>query len=188
MEKKIIRKYFSLADFLEEQDFLQEQHKSGWKFVELKGINKYIFEKTEAEDFVYQLDVIPDKNDEKAYLQMFREYGWEYITRYNSWYYFRKTRKSADEDMGIFSDADSKLDMIKRSWNIQMASSVSLSILSFYWLFFLRSNVIDSIFPIILGSLFLLLCVAGVTLAIRNYKKFERLKNSIENPMGGGRE
>ncbi len=171
MERKIVRKYFFLADFLEEQNFLQEQHKSGWKFVKLKGTNKYIFEKTEPGDFIYQMDVIPAMKDEEAYLLMFKDYGWEYVTKYSAWYYFRKIKKCSNEDICIFSDASSKLDMIKRGQNVQTAALLCLCVLSAYGMF---SS------PSVLGIVFFIVCIVCV---IRNYIKFRKLKNSIKNPI-----
>ncbi|MGF7144465.1 hypothetical protein HNQ56_002896 [Anaerotaenia torta] len=171
MKKKIIRKHFFLSDFLEEQKFLQKQHRLGWKFVELKGTNKYIFEQAEAEDFIYQMDVIPAIKDEEAYLLMFKDYGWEYVTKYNAWYYFRKIKKCPTEDISIFSDASSKLDMIKRGQNVQTATLLCLCVLSAYWIF---SS------PSVLGIVFFIVCIVCV---IRNYIKFKKLKNSIKNPI-----
>lgn len=45
MKTKKIRKRFELADYLEEEKFLQVQHKKGWRMVNLKlGFSTYIFE------------------------------------------------------------------------------------------------------------------------------------------------
>ena len=45
METKIIKKFFGLADFLDEQKFLEEQHSNGWKFKKFQWLRKYTFEK-----------------------------------------------------------------------------------------------------------------------------------------------
>lgn len=45
METKIIKKFFGLADFLDEQKFLEEQHSNGWKFKKFQWLRKYTFER-----------------------------------------------------------------------------------------------------------------------------------------------
>lgn len=175
MENKIMRKWFLLPDFLEEQDFLQAQHKLGWKFKGLKGINKYIFEKVKVEEFIYQLDVIPPKTNEEIYLQMFKDYGWEYVTKYNTWYYFRKPKNNFDEDLSIFSDVDSKLDMIKRSYNIQIM--ICLFILPYFVVLLSMNNHTFMNIPILISF------ISIVLLSIRNIIKFEKLKKIIKNSM-----
>ena len=44
---------------------------------------------------------------------MFADYGWEYVTRFRHWYYFRKIRTAGD-DMSIFSDSESKVEMCRK--------------------------------------------------------------------------
>ena len=92
METKIIKKFFGLADFLDEQKFLEEQHSNGWKFKKFQWLRKYTFEKVEPEDYVYRLDYNEENKDETDYLQMFDDCGWEYIMKYQTWYYFRKKK------------------------------------------------------------------------------------------------
>ena len=60
METKKEFRWFSIAQHVQEQDYLREQHKKGWKFVKVTGIGIYHFEKCESEDVVYQLDYNPD--------------------------------------------------------------------------------------------------------------------------------
>ena len=51
--------------------------------------------------------------NEEEYIRMFEDYGWEYVTRFRRWYYFRKIR-TAGEDMSLFSDNASKIDMCRK--------------------------------------------------------------------------
>ena len=176
-------KIFLLPEFMEEEKYLEEQHKLGWKFVEIKGISKYIFEATENEDYIYQLDIIPAEEDEEMYIQMLKDYGWEFVTIFNSWYYFRRKRNDSKGDIQIYSDSNSKLDMIKRSLKIQISALLLLTILTVtivpYAMTSLEvgspSTIIKISFIIIYGFLWIL--------SIRNMFKFKKLEKDIANPV-----
>ena len=85
--------------------------------VDLPGI--YSFTKTEPEDMIYRIDFNPQKKEDLAgYHQMFADYGWEYLQDMNEYSYFRKPADVRDED--IYSDNDSRLDMIKRILRTKM--------------------------------------------------------------------
>ncbi|MEG0592884.1 MAG: DUF2812 domain-containing protein [Coprobacillus sp.] len=115
METKVARKYFGLADFLEEQAYLEQQHADGWKFVRFQGLTKYTFEKCNPEQYIYQLDYKEDDKDNDEYIQMFVDCGWEYIMKYQTWYYFRKPKSDiSSQDNGIFTDKESKIEMMKK--------------------------------------------------------------------------
>lgn len=106
------RQVFYIAEFQEEAAWLSFMHRQGWKLASTTGF-KYRFESCPQEDWVYQLDFRDDSVDEESYIQMFADYGWEFVTRFRHWYYFRKIRTAGD-DMSIFSDNESKIDMCRR--------------------------------------------------------------------------
>ena len=56
MDTKKQFKWFTIFEYDKEQDYLREMHKSGWKFVKVKGLGMYHFEKCVPQDVVYQLD------------------------------------------------------------------------------------------------------------------------------------
>ena len=111
--RKTVIRFFIIADYEEEEIWLQSQHKNGWKLLKIIQPCFYIFEKCMPEDVVYRLDY---KNNEENsdYFQIFKDYGWEYIDRCVGWLYFRKSSSEADseQDREIFSDNESRLDMI----------------------------------------------------------------------------
>lgn len=114
-------KFFLLPDYEKEEKYLTEMHKSGWR---LKQISLYIytFEKCEPENVVYRLDFAEQgSKDKQSYLAMFGEYGWEYIQDVNGYSYFRKNADGlAAEDTELFSDNESRLDMMKRIINTRL--------------------------------------------------------------------
>lgn len=117
MNKEIKKeiKFFLLSDYEKEEEYLTDMHKSGWKLKNVKWGSVYTFEKCEPENVVYRLDFAKDKdNDMQYYIAMFGEYGWGYVQDVNGYSYFRKrTDELAVEDTEIFSDSESRLEMIK---------------------------------------------------------------------------
>lgn len=119
----MIRKvrFFSIADFEEEELWLREQHRRGLRFVKCVPPCFYVFEACQPEDVVYRLDY---KNAALGadYLQLFGDYGWEYIQTMFGWCYFRKSASLAqrENDAEIFSDPASKVDMIRHLFQTRM--------------------------------------------------------------------
>ena len=111
--RKTMIRFFTIADYEEEEIWLREQHKNGWKLVKTVLPCFFIFENCTPEDVVYRLDY--KNNTEKGdYLQIFKDYGWEYFNRCAGWLYFRKlvSNTDAEQDSEIFSDDASRVDMV----------------------------------------------------------------------------
>ena len=122
MEKKNVYRIVTIADYEREAVFLGEMHAKGWKLRKvsysiLLVAVKYTFEKCQPEQVSYQLDFYPMKKSERAsYLQLFKDCGWEHITDFNGFSYFRKLHSGieSDAEFEIYNDAAGKLAMVKR--------------------------------------------------------------------------
>ena len=122
MEKKIVYRIFTIADYESEALYFREMHAEGWKLRKvsysiLLFVVKYTFEKCQPEQVSYQLDFYPmEKSERSSYLQLFKDCGWEHITDFNSFSYFRKAHSEieSDAEFEIYNDATGKLAMIKR--------------------------------------------------------------------------
>lgn len=112
MESKIEKKYFGMAEFTEEEKWLEEQHRIGWKIIKTNGA-KYQFERCASEEWIYQLDFKENGMAEEEYIQIFIDCGWEFVLQYGKWCYFRR-KKEDGVNLSIFSDRFSKLDMYTR--------------------------------------------------------------------------
>ena len=71
MEKKVVYRISTIADYDREALYLGEMHAKGWKLKEVSYSNlvvavKYTFEKCQPEQVVYQLDFYPMKKSERA--------------------------------------------------------------------------------------------------------------------------
>ena len=128
MEKKIVYRIFTIADYDREALYLRKMHAEGWKlkkvsYSTLVIVVKYTFEKCKPEQVSYQLDIYPMKKSERAsYLQLFKDCGWEHITDFNGFSYFRKAHSEieSDAEFEIYNDAAGKLAMVKRILTMRM--------------------------------------------------------------------
>lgn len=120
-EKRTVLHFFTIADYEEEENWLHEQHKNGWKLHKMIPPCLYIFEKCAPEDVIYRLDY---KNgaENVNYFQLFTDYGWEYIGRCVGWLYFCKpaSAQNAEQDGELFSDNESKIDLIRHIMKTRM--------------------------------------------------------------------
>lgn len=88
-DRKTEIRFFTIADYEEEEVWLHDQHKNGWKLLKMIPPCFYIFEKCVPDDVVYRLDY-KNNTENDGYFQIFGDYGWEYIGRCVGWLYFRK--------------------------------------------------------------------------------------------------
>ena len=139
MEKKVVYRIATIADYDREALYLRKMHDEGWKLKEVTYSNlvvavKYTFEKCQPEQMSYQLDFYPMKKSERAsYLQLFKDCGWEHITDFNGFSYFRKLHSGieSDTEFEIYNDASGKLAVVKRILIIRMIPILLLFLLIF---------------------------------------------------------
>ena len=112
MRKTFIH-FFTIADYEEEETWLRNQHRNGWKLVKFTAPCFYTFESCEPEDVIYRLDY-KNSTQTDEYMQMLRDFGWEYFAQFLGWLYFRKPASdvNSEEDGELFSDNVSRADMV----------------------------------------------------------------------------
>ena len=153
MEKKIVYRIFTIADYEREALYFREMHAKGWKLRKvsysiLLFAVKYTFEKCHPEQVSYQLDFYPmEKSERASYLQLFKDCGWEHITDFNSFSYFRKVHSEieSDAEFEIYNDAAGKLAMVNRILRLRLVPVLLLLAIHIPFLFILldRSNTFD---------------------------------------------
>ena len=194
MEKKVVYRIFTIADYDREALYLRKMHAEGWKLKKVSYSSlviavKYTFEKCKPEQVSYQLDIYPMKKSERAsYLQLFKDCGWEHITDFNGFSYFRKLHSGieSDAEFEIYNDATGKLAMVKRILTMRMLPILLLFLLIFSALLPIFSKFVSG------GSsfsweLFLIVIIDGVLLIIlaiqisyilwRLFQKWKELSN-----------
>ena len=181
MEKKVVYRIATIADYDREALYLREMHAEGWKLKEVTYSNlvvavKYTFEKCQPEQVSYQLDFYPMKKSERAsYLQLFKDCGWEHVTDFNGFSYFRKPHSEieSDSEFEIYNDAAGKLAMVKRILTMRMLPILILfsALLPVFSKFLSRS----SSFSWELFLIFIIDCVLLIVFAIQISYIFWRL-------------
>lgn len=153
MEKKVVYRIFTIADYEREALYFREMHAKGWKLRKvsysiLLFAVKYTFEKCHPEQVSYQLDFYPMKKSERAsYLQLFKDCGWEHITDFNGFSYFRKAYSEIESnaEFEIYNDAAGKLAMVNRILRLRLVPVLLLLAIHIPFLLKLlnRSNTFD---------------------------------------------
>ena len=186
MEKKIVYRIFTIADYEREALYFREMHAKGWKLRKvsysiLLFAVKYTFEQCHPEQVSYQLDFYPMENSERtSYLQLFKHCGWEHITDFNSFSYFRKAYSEIESnaEFEIYNDATGKLAMVNRILRLRLVPVLLLLAIHIPFLLKLlnRSNTFDLWKFLAVGldiflSLILLLIVSYIGWKLWNKKK-----------------
>ena len=186
MEKKIVYRIFTIADYEREALYFREMHAKGWKLREvsysiLLFAVKYTFEKCQPEQVSYQLDFYPmEKSERTSYLQLFKDCGWEHITDFNSFSYFRKVHSEVElaAEFEIYNDAVGKLAMVNRILRLRLVPVLLLLVIHIPFLLKLlnRSNAYGLWSFLAVGldvflSLILLVIVAYISWKLWHKKK-----------------
>lgn len=162
-------------EYEKEEQYLRYMHQNGWKFIGYR-YGLFHFEECQPEDVVYGSD-FKEKSLDDEYLQLFEDAGWEYISTYLNFVYFRK--KAVDflpeEDRQIYSDAMSRVEMMDNIVRRRLATvlvgftACLYSIISI----FRHSFSVFQLFG-------LLLCVAYICLLLRVGRGYYRLRKQYE--------
>jgi len=183
MESKIEKKNFGIAEFTEEEKWLEEHHNNGWRLIKINR-SKYQFERCDADVWIYQIDFKENGVAEEDYIQMFKDCGWKYVLQYGRWCYFRK-KKEDGADLSIFSDRFSKIDMYTRILKSrQLIVTVALFAiacviewLSIFTTTFKGDGFWDGAAPWIGGGLFV-----ATSFSVNQYIKLRKMVEELKSP------
>lgn len=116
MEKKRYFRFFTIADFEQEQEWLNSMSRSGWNFVHTNGI-VYTFEKGTPGEYIYKID-LPRENMTDAevahYYDFMKECGVEVVDQFKMWRYLRQ--KANSQDFKVANDTLSQLVMVNKAY------------------------------------------------------------------------
>ena len=116
MEKTNLRKFKWFWPWQDEAEeaWLRDMSQQGWHLSAVGLPIVYNFEPGKPKDFVYRLDYPGSyKMDKEDYLQLFMDANWEFIEERTGWYYFRQLAQP-DDDLEIYTDAESKISKYQR--------------------------------------------------------------------------
>ncbi|MED3622951.1 DUF2812 domain-containing protein [Neobacillus thermocopriae] len=132
--KKVFRIFWAWQDHKEEK-WLNEMARKGWALISYKYL--YTFKKIEPTRYIYKLDYkATSDEDVKEYKMIFEETGWEYVTQYGKWHYFR-TLENGNQLTEIYTENEFQIEAYKnllRNLTILLISILIISgiVLSFY--------------------------------------------------------
>ena len=115
MENTIVKhKWFWAWQDDKEEEWLSEMSKQGCHLSKPGFFGRYEFEQGEPKNYVYRLDFMIGKSDQKeTYLQYFTDAGWEYLGEFGNWQYFRILAEG-DSEPEIYTDVSSKIMKYQR--------------------------------------------------------------------------
>jgi len=127
---------FTIADYEKEENFLREMANKGYQFEKITGPGFYQFSENEPRDTIYRLDYWNHKKHEKdEYIQMFEDYGWEYLFDYVDWSYFKSDQNNPNTE--IFSDNESRVDLANRVFKKRYVPGLIIFLLTIFPIFIL---------------------------------------------------
>lgn len=186
-EVKRIFRIFTISDYDKEEEFLQEQHKEGFKCIKYKFPGFYYFEKCEPEEVVYQLDFNDvKKSSREEYLQLYQDAGWEYVYEVNGWNCFRKPVSLEEETPAIFTDRESKIALVDKVVKERMLPLLAIFLCCLlpnigYACFWLSEGGLDRIFRICYCVIFYPLFLYYLWVFLHCGRNLQRLKKDYEN-------
>lgn len=181
---KTIFKLFTLFEYEEEEAFLEDQHKNGWKVTGFKLPGFYKFEKCQSEDMTYRIDFTNEngaKNSE--YRQMFADNGWEFLWSVNGFSIFRKERASASEaNNEIFTDNASKLQMLQKIHQRRLLPLITIFLCAVVpnLLRSINGDFQNSAINLFFSVFFSIMFVFYTYVIIKSYLKIKKLKEKLQ--------
>ena len=114
MKRRIIRKWFWVWEFEEEEKWLNDMARRGWA-LDGVGFAKYTFVESAPAEYTVRLEMLdhqPASMEGQNYIDFVEELGAEYIGNVMKWVYFRK--KTAEGPFDLYSDIDSRIRHLDR--------------------------------------------------------------------------
>lgn len=124
---KTMLRIYTIADFEKEERFLREQHRQGYKLVKWTFPGFYHFESCEPQDVIYKLEFNDmSSKDKSEYIQMYADFGWNYMFDVVGWSYFKKRAEDAEGNEDIFSDNQSKIEHLQKVFQRRMLPIIAI--------------------------------------------------------------
>ena len=182
--KKTLFRFYTLFEYEEEEAFLENQHKNGWKAVSYKLPGFYKFEKCEPEEVTYRIDFTNENGaNNTEYRQMFADNGWDFLWSVNGFSIFRKPGASDSKSNNeIFTDNASKLQMLQKIQKRRLLPVIIIFLCAvlpnfvkgLYGVF--GTSLADNIITAIFGLMFILYAY----IFIKSFVKIKKLKEKLQ--------
>ncbi|MFS0560853.1 DUF2812 domain-containing protein [Terribacillus sp. 179-K 1B1 HS] len=156
-DKKVFKVFLAWQDKSEEI-WLNRMAKKGWALKSYKFL--YTFEKIEPASYIYRLDYkSTSDNDLNEYKTIFQDTGWEYVTRYGNWHYFR-TKESQEHTPEIYTEHEYQIEKYNSLLQHLLTVFITFIILAVSMAFLQNSIVLDVFFTLLI--MIFILCIFKV--------------------------
>lgn len=169
-------RFFTPADFKEEQAYLELRHRQGWAFVSVKNY-KYRFLMVSPGNYSYERDFKEDDIFIDDYTEAYNDAGWEFVFRTDENYYFRKADVKYPEEKEVFSTHYDRALYYSKIHMRLLSDTFAAVLCAMFWVVatiaagsFKFVTFVDGI-AVVLGLIFLLASVAGFVMVYKKYKK-----------------
>jgi hypothetical protein len=175
METQVVKKFkwFWAWQDEKEENWLSEMSRQGFHLKTPGFFGSYEFTVGNPIDYIYQLDFITSSNkDMAAYLQLFKDMGWDYLGNMGGWQYFRTEVANGDTPQ-IFSDNVSKIQKYQR------IIGILLIYLPIYMIYPTILNKFNSLFMDILTLFFTFILIIFSVAILCLIRRISELKKKI---------
>ena len=179
MLKKEFR-YFTIGDYEDEELWLRERHRNGWKMTHFTVPGFYTFESCEPEDVIYRLDFKGNKQT-PDYLQMAADFGWEYFAECSGWLYFRKSAAvaEADGESELFSDDASRVETVDHITRTRLVPLAIIFVCLLLPNLFMALNGVMGGFSTFFAAFFGIFVVFYVWLIVHSGIKLQKIRDRM---------
>lgn len=179
--KKRELKFYTIAEYEKEQEYLRSQHKKGWKLEHLTFPGIYRFVACEPEDVIYQLDYHKESlGNQGSYTQMFKDCGWEYLFDFMGYSYVRKSVSRMQGEEEIFCDEASRLNFIGRVFKGRMVPLIILFFLVIIPQTIMQAALMDSDPNRTLFYFYIVMFALYLFIFIRFAIQYRKLKSRLD--------
>ncbi|MHC0037615.1 DUF2812 domain-containing protein [Pseudoneobacillus sp. C159] len=163
--KKVFKFFLAWQDSNEEV-WLNEMARKGWALKTYKYL--YHFEKMEPTNYIYKLDYKANRDEDlDEYKMIFEEAGWEYVTRYGDWHYFR-TVAEGETAPEIYTENEYQIEKYKGLLQQLISALITIIILAVILTISINS-------PFLSGFLLSFLGIVGLCI-VKVRQKINRLR------------
>lgn len=189
--EQVEKQWFYAAEFEAQEAWLSFMHQEGWALTKILG-RKYHFTACEKEETVYRMEFREEETVAEDYLQLYRDFGWEYVTKKGPWVYFCKAKHLVDggesrpEELELFSDSATRMAMIERMIRAKVRRLIPWGLLLLLYEFVVFNTTLlkgfgplSTVFTVI-ALLGLVVAAGGFWLYVNQLNRLYRLKEKLK--------
>nr|WP_290441950.1 DUF2812 domain-containing protein [Clostridium gasigenes] len=181
---KRVFKLFYIFDIHKEEAWLNEMARMGLHFKSVKLVGLYTFKKGKCEDGVYRIDFKEKIYDKEEYYKLYREYGFEYISKMRYFNYFKYTgEKENYKSVELYNNPTEELKWLKKYHYLILGCFVLELVILVNMIMEKINDKATHIFPILLIGLICILILFTTTkfsLSINRLKKIVKKTGEVE--------